>query len=302
MKPPQRCSDTILLVAFLLFLLSASSAFGGEDVRGKLARAGAEFETDSAGNIVEVYFSGGLAVGEDLLLLAGLDHVTDIGISGVKLGDDGLRHLKTLSNLKQLDASDTKCTDKDLQHLIGITAIERINLSDTSITDASVATLLAMPNLKWVDLSATRMTVEGILHLRQQKPGLHIRERWNYSVGTIAGVGGFLDLERVTIIFDYVRVPESGGAWGGGSIEVSKPLAEENGFVTTSGGGGGIGPDSVSATLDYVNGVPTLRVGKHTVEIKNEGRDVVVDGQQFSISKKKIRIKLTAEGVATLLD
>ncbi|MEZ6032336.1 MAG: hypothetical protein R3C17_04530 [Planctomycetaceae bacterium] len=117
----------------------------------------------------------------------------------------------------------------------------------------------------------------------------------------------YLDLERATIIFDDVRAPDSGGGGGGGSIVVSRPSAVEDGFSTTSGGGGGFsfgggGFSFLSATLEYVNDVPTLRVGKHTVEIKNDGRAVVVDGQQFPISKKKLRIKLTAEGVATLLN
>ncbi|WDQ15124.1 hypothetical protein [Rhodopirellula sp. P2] len=83
---------------------------------------------------------------------------------------------------------------------------------------------------------------------------------------------------------------------------MSKPIDDDQDLVSTSGGGGSIGPNSVSAALEYIDGIPTIRVGKHTVEIRDDGRALVVDGQQFRITKKKLRISLTVDGVATVID
>jgi hypothetical protein len=180
-------------------------------------------------------------------------------------------------------------------------AIEKLNLSGTAITDASIETLAKLPNLKWVDLSSTRITPDGLSRLRQQLPDLRISEWWDYRAGIMGG-RGLLDIEKATIIFDYVNVRGSGGAWSGGAIEVSKPSNDESEFTSTTSGTGSIGANSVSASLHYVDGIPTIHVGKHVVEIKNEGADLFVDGTRFRIGKKKLRISLSEDGVATLLD
>ncbi|WP_146409947.1 hypothetical protein [Allorhodopirellula heiligendammensis] len=289
------------LIVLCLHFNCEARTYGDDGVAAKLEIAGAECETDKEGNIVGVYFRDELATAQDLSLFAELEHVTEIAISGVDLGDDGLKHLSSLATLKELDASETKCTDRDLENLASLTAIEWIDLSDTAITDASIDTLMKLPNLKWIDLSSTRVTVDGLGRLRKHNPELHVSEWWNYRAGVMGG-RGLLDIQRATIIFDYVRASGSGGGWGGGSIEVSKPIDNDQSSASMSGGGGSIGPGSVSAALAYVDGIPTIRVGKHTVEIRNDGSDLFVDGQRFRITKKKLRISLTADGVATLLD
>lgn len=140
----------VIFIALWLHFGCEARIYGDGGVAAKLELAGAEFETDDAGNIVGVNFCDELATADDLSLLAKLEHIASVSISGVGLGDDGLKHLSSLTTLKGLNASETKCTDRDIENLVGLTAIEWINLSDTAITDASIDTLVKLPNLKSV--------------------------------------------------------------------------------------------------------------------------------------------------------
>lgn len=293
------CLSVISIVAILIGL--TDSALGTDVAFIKLELAGAECETDDAGNVVGVEFLAELATEEDLSLVAELQHLTDITISGVNIGNDGFRYLRTLPSLKSLNASDTKCTDVDIKHISGLNAIEHLNLSGTAITDESIPVLLKLPKLRWVDLSSTRVTPDGLRRLRRELPKLHVHERWDYIAGIIGG-RPTLDIQRATIVFGETRKSRNGGEWGGGSIEVSKAIGEDFGTVTSSGGGGSFGTGGAIANLQYVYGIPTIQIGDNKIEITNSGENLIINGQNFEITNKKLRIRLGSDGVATLLN
>ena len=69
------------------------------------------------------------------------DNVADLEISGSRITDAGLVHLKDLIKLRHLNLSDTQVTDAGLVHLKDLTKLRHLNLSDTQVTDAGVADL-----------------------------------------------------------------------------------------------------------------------------------------------------------------
>ena len=83
-----------------------------------------------------------MAIGMDMK-----DNVAELQISGSRITDAGLVHLKDLIKLSHLNLSDTQITDAGLLHLKGLTKLERLNLKDTKVTDSGVAELQkALPN------------------------------------------------------------------------------------------------------------------------------------------------------------
>jgi len=212
----------VLSIGLLLAFGCPSFASDDDDVVTRLKNLGAECEHDDEGNLVAVDFGFfPLATADDLALLNGLDTVVDVAISEMNLSSDGFKHLASFSKLKRLDASGTKCTDADVRHLAGLQSLEEVALSDNAVTDASIPTLTKLQNLRWIDLSSTRVTPEGLRRLRRALPKLHVNESWSYFAGYVGG-HAVLDMDRATIVFNYMHVPESsGGGGGGGSIQVS---------------------------------------------------------------------------------
>ncbi len=293
-----------LALGLLLACASNSRAMDEADIAEELANLGVQCKYDDDANVVAVefgYFS--LATDEDLVLLKGLDHLEEVEIHELDLGNVGFTHLASLSHLKRLYVSGIKCIDADIEHLAGLTALEDLGLSDTAVTDASIAKLLKLPHLKWINLSSTRVTPEGLRRLRRGRPRLHVAESWNYFAGIVNG-RGVLDLPCATIVFADIRGSKSAGGGGGGAIQVSRSLDEQEGDVPlgsaggASFGSGGLGV--ISASVTRKNGIPTIRVGKHQIEIKGEGTELVVDGQSFRLAGKKRRIVVDADGTVTL--
>lgn len=106
-----------------------------------------------------------------------------------------------------------------------------------------------------------------------------------------------------TLVFNYMRASQSaaGGAGGGGSIQVAKSVEDDEDYEdVTAVGGGFINGNSIAASSSRKNGIPIIHVGKHRIEIKGEGTELIIDGQPFPIGRDKLRIVVDADGVATL--
>ena len=294
----------LVLVIVVSSLLGVSFPFetrGNEKLVERLRGLGAEFERDDKGTVVAVDFGfEPLATDSDLALLKGLDHLAEVTMSEMKFTDAGLKHIASLPSLKRLYLSDTKFTDADLKYLDGLTELEELGLSGTAITDASIPVLATQHSLNYINLSSTRVTPDGLRLLRRKLPKLYVDESWTYMASFVDG-RGVLDTDRVMFVFDDIRGPKGAGGGGGGSIKVSKPQSDD---VTTSssGGGGGFGKGwgSIGASASHEKGIPTIRVGKHRIEIMNEGTEVAVDGQSFRLGSKKVRIIVGSDGVARL--
>ena len=306
MRSVPHAKNSVLSIGLLLAFGCPTIADG--NVVTKLKSLAAKCENNDSGNLIAVDFGfHPLATGDDLALLNGLDSVSDVSIAGMDLGSDGFKHFASLSKLKRLDASGAKCTDADIRHLAGLQSLQELALSDNAITDASVPTLAKLESLRWINLSSTRVTPEGLSRLRRALPKLHVQESWNYFAGYVRG-RVVLDMDRATIVFNYMHAPESSnGGGGGGSVQVSKSAEDEKDFAESgsSGSGGGfvIGRSSsasIYTSIVRTNGIPTIRVGKHRIEIKGEGTELIIDGQAFSIGREKLRIVVDGDGIATL--
>ncbi len=69
--------------------------------------------------------------------------VIQVTLSGTKITDKGLEHLKGLTSLTFLHLRNTNVTDAGLEYLKGITSLISLNLPGTKITDAGLAELKA---------------------------------------------------------------------------------------------------------------------------------------------------------------
>ncbi len=67
--------------------------------------------------------------------------VMTVRLSGSKVTDDGLKHLRVLTRLKNLALNNTKITDVGLEHLKGMASLRELNLRNTMITDEGVKKL-----------------------------------------------------------------------------------------------------------------------------------------------------------------
>ena len=73
--------------------------------------------------------------------------VVRVNLSGTKVTDAGLVHLKGLTNLRWLDLGDTNVTDAGLVHLKGLTKLERLDLWSTKVSATGFKELQkALPN------------------------------------------------------------------------------------------------------------------------------------------------------------
>jgi len=298
-----KVNSLILATCLILGLSFPFEAVGNDDVVAKLKSLGAEFDCDDDGNVIAVDFgTNPLATDADLSLLKSLNHLVKVDAVALKLSNVGLKHLASLSKLKRLHLADTKFTDADVKYLKSLTALEELGLSGTAITDAAIPNLVKLRHLKWINLSFTRVTPKGLRLLRRELPNVYVSESWNYVASIVDG-RGVLDTDRATIIFDDIHGPKGVGGGGGSTIQVSKPQNDDGNF--SSGGGGSVwvfgkGSAAITVSASRIKGMPTILVGKHRIEIKGEGTEVVVDGQPFRLGSKKIRIIVDTDGFASL--
>jgi len=116
-----------------------------------------------------------------------LRQLQTLDLSGTKITDAGLEHLKDLPQLQTLDLSGTKVTDAGLERLQGLRQLQELGLSGTEVTDAGLEHLRGLPELEklcfWatgaglkhlsglprlreLDLGGTKVTDAGLEHLK----------------------------------------------------------------------------------------------------------------------------------------
>ena len=76
---------------------------------------------------------------DDLMLLRGCDHVTQLDLTGSRVTDDGLVHLILLPQLRKLDLSDTRLSDAGIHHLMALKQLRALDVRQTRISDRGVA-------------------------------------------------------------------------------------------------------------------------------------------------------------------
>jgi hypothetical protein len=75
--------------------------------------------------------------------------VFQVDLSGTRVSDDGLEHLKELTDLGGLYLNNTQVTDAGFEHLKGMSQLRSLSLRGTNVTDEGVQELQrVLPNCK----------------------------------------------------------------------------------------------------------------------------------------------------------
>lgn len=103
---------------------------------------------------------------EDLAILVGFRHMTDLGVvHGEGLSDDGLEQIGKLSNLSWLHLEAPHSTDAGLEHLARLVNLRHFFLRSASMTDDGLQHIAKLSELREFGLAAG-VTDEGIVALQ----------------------------------------------------------------------------------------------------------------------------------------
>jgi len=118
------------------------------------------------GEVTGVNLSGSRVADADLEHLKELSQLQALALNGTGITDAGLAHLRGLSQLRGIYLPGTRITGAGLAHLKGLSQLELLDLSATRVTDAALAHLKGLSRLREVYLGATRVTDAGLAHLK----------------------------------------------------------------------------------------------------------------------------------------
>jgi hypothetical protein len=100
--------------------------------------------------------------------------VVEVDLSGKKVTDADLAHLKSFTKLESLDLSGTPITDAGLANLEGLSELKFVNLSGTGVSDAGLAHLKGLAKLEEVSVAKTKVTDAGVRELQKALPRARI--------------------------------------------------------------------------------------------------------------------------------
>lgn len=232
---------------------------------------------------------------EDLKLLSALTHLESLLLNEFGLSSEGLQYIKSLDWLKEFSANGSKFTDAEVQHLAGMNQLEILDLSETAITDASIDVFSKLPSLKNIKLDSTAVTADGLKKLKTSRPDLEIVKHWKYFCGFQDG-RAVLDIERVFIFFPDKDVKGGIGGGGGGSIRVSTSREDVMKNSKSSGGGGGLF-NRISVSVKQKKDGAVFSIEDHTIEIRKEGTELIIDGESFPIPDKYLSVTIDSNGI-----
>jgi hypothetical protein len=121
---------------------------------------------------VRLKLSGSRVTDEGLSHLRDLDNLFLVDLSATDIGDAGLSHL-TSSALRSLDLSSTRITDAGLRHL-RTHDLESLVLNNTQITDQGLVQLTESASLSSLGLSGTKVTDVGVRRLARLRGLRHL--------------------------------------------------------------------------------------------------------------------------------
>ena len=124
--------------------------------------------------------------GEGFEFLNRLCPLTGLELDEIALTGAGLANLKPWSNtLENLDLTGIKLNDADLAHLRGFKALKYINLRNTPITDAGLVHIKDIMSLETLYFNGTNITDEGLMVLKD----LQNLERINVTDTLVTNIG-----------------------------------------------------------------------------------------------------------------
>ena len=106
------------------------------------------------------------ATDKDLELIKCFDLVA-LGLTGTRVTDAGLVHIKDMKRLGDLELTDTKVTDAGLAHLTKLGHLGILSLYGTKVTDLGLQHLKPLKSLYLLGLSHTAVTDKGLVHLSE---------------------------------------------------------------------------------------------------------------------------------------
>lgn len=87
-----------------------------------------------------------------------------------KFGDDQLRHLKGLSKLTNIGLDGTRVTDEGMEFIGSMKHVRWLAIRDTAVSDAGLASLKELPLLSYLHLEGTKVTDNQIADLKTILP------------------------------------------------------------------------------------------------------------------------------------
>ena len=295
-------SRALLFLAILSLIFSTNICEGQTDVEAeannqKLEAVGYELEYDDNQQVSGAYIEK-LAKLEDLALLSDLEHLEWLTV-GVIMSPSTTENEKELTSEPSILVEDEKKAVEvdvfNLSDIAKLSNLESLSIGGTAVTDESIEALSSLKSLKHLYLNSSRVTAAGIKLLKKEFPELQIDRTWHYFVGVFDG-RAVLDLDRAMVFFADKDVSASGSGGGGGVLQVS--MSDKSGGSRSSAGGGSL-LNSISAQVVCNFEGVVITVDKHKIEIRNDGAELIVDGQSFAITDKKLSITVNADGVVS---
>jgi hypothetical protein len=121
-----------------------------------------------------VTLTGTKVTDAELEHLKGLSQLQELYLLCTKVTDAGMERLTGLSQLQWLWLGGTKVTDAGLEHLKGLSQLQRLDLRNTQVTDAGLEHLKGLSHLRLLHLDDTQVTDAGIKKLHQALPNCTI--------------------------------------------------------------------------------------------------------------------------------
>jgi hypothetical protein len=101
-----------------------------------------------------------------------------LGLSGVRLDDADMVHLRGLTKMQWLFLDNTQITNDGLSCVNGMTTLRLLKLNNTGITDAGLLHLKEMRSLVEIELRGTKVTDTGVSELKLALPETRLRTDW----------------------------------------------------------------------------------------------------------------------------
>lgn len=139
-------------------------------------------------------------------------NLTQLTLSGVKVGDAGMAHLKNCKNLTVLTLKYTQVSDVGLAELRDCKKLTGLGLGYTRVSDRGLAQLKEYKDLWGIDLSHTTVSDAGLPHLKDCKNLTNLLLR-----GTSVSNAGLAHLKDhkswKQVVLDHTKVTDAGLAY-----------------------------------------------------------------------------------------
>ena len=130
-----------------------------------LVRLGAEYDTDSDGNVIEINFRKKKLTPAAWSAFKAFPNLEILDLDNTKLVDDDLKHVQGFKKLRILSLQENPITDAGLKHIKGLTTLENLALTKTKVTGKGLDSIAGMTKLQTLNLSHCNIGDEGLKNL-----------------------------------------------------------------------------------------------------------------------------------------